>query len=225
MIGFLLVSVLLLTAYNVVAFAFGFERNMIYWVSYGFSTLAILLQTYITYLAFNSAETPKSKFYGFPILNVGLWYLIIQIIAGMGLMSMSSKISFGIALTSQVIIFVVAIMGIITSHSVREIITVQDNQLKEETETMKTLYNEAVKLTFKVTGTEFESDVQKIADEIKYSDPVSSMCTIALEKEMSNLILEIEHIILGKDSDDVKKSLSKFSQILEQRNSVCKLSK
>lgn len=225
MIRILLILILFLAAYNVVAFAFKFERNMVYWASYSFSMIAILLQTYIAYLAFNGAETSKSKFYGFPIINLGLWYLLIQMIAGFVFMTMSSEISLGIALAPQVIIFVVAMVGIITSYSIRETITAQDHQLEEETKAMKTLYNETVTLIFKTKGTEFENEVKKIADKIRYSDPISSLKTIELEKEINSLIVKIEKTLLDKDSDDIKTSLSKLSQIIEERNSACKTSK
>ena len=219
------VFVLFLIAYHVVVFAFAFEKNAVFWVSYGFSMIAILLQIYIAYLAFNKATTPRSKFYGFPIIHLGMLYFGIQMIVGLIFMTLSSNIQLGIALVSQVIIVVIAITGIITSDSIRETIQEQDNQLDEETKMMKTLYNEMITLICKAKGKEFEKNMQKIADEIRYSDPISSVSTSLLEKEMSNLILEIDNAISQKGSDDVKQLLITFLQMLEERNSVCKISK
>ena len=75
----ILILVLIAAAFNLIAFTVPFDREKVFWISYGFGMFAILFQAYV----FKSADavngTAKSRFYGFPIIRVGLCYLAVQI--------------------------------------------------------------------------------------------------------------------------------------------------
>ena len=71
---------ILLVVFSVIAFLLPFEKNGIFWISYVFGILAIVLQLYMLKVSFGKEKSVKSRFYGFPIAQIGVVYLAAQMI-------------------------------------------------------------------------------------------------------------------------------------------------
>ena len=65
---------------HLIAFAVPFARTTCFWVAYGFGVFAILFQLYIFKTSFAGNGDAKSRFYGFPIARLGIYYLVAQLI-------------------------------------------------------------------------------------------------------------------------------------------------
>ena len=71
---------ILLAVFCAVAFAVPFARTAVFWLGFGFGIFALLFQLYIFKMADANGDA-RSRFYGFPIVRVGVGYLVIQFIA------------------------------------------------------------------------------------------------------------------------------------------------
>ena len=67
--------------------------------------------------------------------------------------------------------------------------------------------------------------LQKLADEFRYSDPVSSEKTQELEEDMKVQLGDIQQALVEGDSDGAKKLCGKLMGSLAERNRVCSVSK
>ena len=76
----LVVIAIALVVFSVVAFAIPFAHTTAFWVAYGFGALAILFQLYIFKASHAGDGDAKSRFYGFPIARLGVYYLVAQLI-------------------------------------------------------------------------------------------------------------------------------------------------
>lgn len=74
---------IVLIAFNVVVLTLPFVMNGVFWVSYIFGMLAILLQLTVMKIAFKNGSSVKSKFYGFPIARIGAIYAITQLVVSL----------------------------------------------------------------------------------------------------------------------------------------------
>ena len=78
---YLAIIAILVVVYNVLVFLIPFphEDNATYWLGYAFGLVAILSQVYVGYLGLYKKENIKSMFYGFPIVKLGVFYLLAQL--------------------------------------------------------------------------------------------------------------------------------------------------
>jgi len=67
--------------------------------------------------------------------------------------------------------------------------------------------------------------LQKLADEFRYSDPVSSEKTQELEEDMKVQLGDIQQALVEGDFDGAKKLCGKLMGSLAERNRVCSVSK
>ena len=78
--GYLILGILFVLV-SVIAFAVPSEKNTAFWISYAFTLIAFAAQIVIWKSTLGRAESLKSKFLGFPIVHIGMVYLVVQVIA------------------------------------------------------------------------------------------------------------------------------------------------
>lgn len=66
---------------SVIAFAVPSAKTAAFGISYAFTVVAFAAQIVIWKSALGRAEPLKSKFLGFPIVHIGIVYLVVQVIA------------------------------------------------------------------------------------------------------------------------------------------------
>ena len=75
----ILVAVIILAIYNLIAFAVPFAHTAAFWISYGFTLVALVVAGGAVYHAVMKDPKIKSRFYGFPIARIGVIYGLIQV--------------------------------------------------------------------------------------------------------------------------------------------------
>lgn len=221
----IIVLALLLVVFSVVAFIIPFARTVTFWLAYGFGVLALLFQLYI----FRSAAAPngdaKSRFYGFPVARVGVIYLVVQLIASFIEMALAKILPAWVPLIVNLILLVAAVIGCITVETMRDEIVRQDVQLKKNVSNMRELQSLSASLVNQCADESLKPTLRKLADEFRYSDPVSSDNTLDLEADMRSQLGDIQQALIEGDAEGVKKLCGKLMGSLAERNRVCSISK
>ena len=75
------------------------------------------------------------------------------------------------------------------------------------------------------TGASYETPVKKLAEEFRFSDPVSGAHLAEAELELSALIDLLGQSIVDGDKESVETLCKKASLALAERNRLCKLGK
>ena len=88
--GYLILGIIF-AVFTVVAFVAPFTKSAVFWISYLFGLVALIFQIPLWNKALNG-ETLKSKFLGFPVLHIGVVYLIIQLIVSIIMMAILETI-------------------------------------------------------------------------------------------------------------------------------------
>ena len=213
----LAIPVIVLIAFSVISFAIPFRMNGLFWLSYLFGVLAIAVQIYVMNIAFRGTESVKSKFYGFPIAQIGIIYMAVQLILSLIFMALAAVAPIWIAVVLYVIVLAVAAIGFIGADTVRDEIERQEIKLENHTQTIRTLTARVSALAVS-TG---DPDIQKLAEEFRYSDPVSGPATKALEDRMYGIIAELESNNKGQTAILCRE----ISGVLAERNRICRLGK
>ena len=222
--GFL-VLVLIVAVFSIIAFAVPFAKTPVFWLSYTFGMIAILFQAYIFRISFSGDGDAKSRFYGFPIARVGVYYLVVQLIFSLAEIALASILPLWVAVIVNALLLALAVIGCVTTDAMRDEIIRQDMQLKKDVSRMRELQSLAASMLAQCTDEDIKQTVKKIADELRFSDPVSSEATAELEKEMKIQLSDIQQAVVEGDVKGARVLCDKMIGCLMERNRICLISK
>ena len=217
----LLVAVLVIGLFNLIAFVVPFEHTDVFWIGYGFAMGAFLVVAAAMYTAFGQEPTAKSRFYGFPIARIGAIYGIFQLAASLLCMVLAELLVWWIPVLLFAIAFVAAALGLIAAEAVVDEIRRQDNTQKANTTLMRALQT-------KVGQIAANSDcaaVKALAEEMRYSDPVSNPAVADAEADLAAAISNLQAAYVDGDKQALEELCRKATVLLAERNRLCKLTK
>ena len=221
----LVVLALLFVVYTLIVLAVPFAKGGMFWLTYLFTAVAFAVQAYVFKLSFEKEAGAKSKFYGFPIARVGVLYLAVQIVLGLVFMALAAVAPVWLALVLYLALLVAAAVGVIATDSIRDEVERQDAQLKKDVATMRALQSKAAALPARCEDAEAKSALEKLAEEFRYSDPVSAPALADLETDMAAIMEELSAAVTDGDNAAVLALCKKISATLAERNRLCKLNK
>ncbi len=204
--------------FNVIAFAVPTAKTATFWVAYAFSVVAFASQIAIWKFAFKGADTLKSKFLGIPLIAVGISYLIVQVIAFAGFMALPLTASW-IALVVCALILGISAICLIGTETGREEI----NRVEEKVE-KKVFYIQSLQVDIEMLASaERDADTKegltKLAEKIRFSDPMSNEALADLEAEISAKIKEL------KTAENKAEIITVLDSLITERNKKAKLLK
>lgn len=202
-----------------------FSKNMVFWIAYFFSVIAILMQVNTLHEMMKSRALIKDRMYDFPVLRISVLYLALQITSGLLLMGFSTKIPVFAAALIEVVILAAAVMGFFAARSARAEALRQDDRLEEELIKMKELQSRVALLISQCEETQIREILHKLAEEVRYSNPLSREITEEIEEEISVLFTEIEAAALDEDVENTFGLYERMTGLLRERDRICKYGK
>lgn len=209
----------------VVSFVAPFPKTSVFWVGYIFAVIAIAFQIYVFKISFSGADSVKSKFYGFPIAMVGMTYLFAQLIASIIEMILAAILPVWVAVIVNILLLGFVLVGCIATEAMRDEIIRQDVVLKKDVSNMRNLQSMSASLVGLCQDADLKKELQALADDFKYSDPVSSEQTLTLEADLDTQMNEIQKSLIDGDFESVKALCNRILGCLAERNRVCRLGK
>ncbi len=220
-----IVVVILYVVYNVLALVIPFNHTTSFWLAYIFGSIAILVQLPLLYFAFCKENSPKSRFYGFPIAQVGNFYLITQVVLSFLTMIIGNVLPVWLIVVVYIVLLGGAAIGFIGVDAMRDEVERQEQTVAKSTDTMRSLQSSASALAGLCTDTSLSKQLEKLAEELKYSDPVTNVQTISAEKELTTILQELKDALTNSDTDKLEGLCKKARLVLEERNRICKANK
>lgn len=211
----------LLVLYTLVAFLIPFVHTATFWVSFVFTLVAFGVVAASIYIAFVKNPNAKSRFYGFPVAKIGAIYGLVQLIAGLIFMALSQWVPIWAAILVYAIALGAAVIGLISADAVVSEIHVQDAKLKKDVSLMRSLQSKVNQLAAQSENTA----IKNLAEEFRYSDPVSNDSIADAEADLVAVVDELQAAVVEGDNAVVAKLCRKTSELLAERNRLCKLSK
>ena len=221
----MIAAAVLLVMYLLLAFVIPFERTSVFWISFVFTIVAFGVAGLSVYMAFIRKEDTKSKFYGFPIARIGVIYAVAQLIAGFLFMAIGIWVPGWVAVVLFALALGAAAIGLVAADAVVEEITTQDDKLKKDVSVMRALQSRVNQMAGQCASPEAAAAVKKLAEEFRYSDPVSSESLIAVEQDLSAAIGNLQSAVVDGDEASVLRLCRSTAAILAERNRLCKLNK
>lgn len=220
-----LTVVLLLGVLNLIAFVVPFARTPVFWLAYAFTSAAIVAQLPLSLYAFSRKGGARNSLYGFPIARLATLYLLAQSIIGLLNMALGAWIPFWVALVIEVVMLVLAVIGCMATTAIRDEIQRQDVALQRDVSVMRELQSRTGALVGQAQGSNVQELLRKLADDFRFSDPVSSAVTASLESDLRANMDDLERALNDGDADGVLELCRRTTSLLAERNRLCKLNK
>ena len=215
----------LLILYILIAFLIPFAKTATFWVSFVFTLIAFCVVAASIYIAFVKNPDAKSRFYGFPIARIGIIYGIAQLVAGLLLMALGKWVPVWLAVLMYAIMLGAAVIGLISADAVAEQIHAQDAKLKKDVAAMRAIQSKLSVLPGQCEDPVTAKCLTQLAEEIRFSDPVSSEATQETEADLNALTDELQKAVLEHDTAAAQNLCKRCQAVLMERNRLCKLEK
>lgn len=215
--GYLILGVLFVLV-SVIAFAVPLAKNTAFWISYAFTVIAFAAQIIIWKSAFGRTEALKSKFLGFPVVHIGIVYLVVQIIALAVFLFIPTLPIWGAVVACAVIAGASAVCMIASDVGRSEIERVS-SKVQKKTFFIKQLQTEVELQADAETDIATKSALTQLAEKIRYSDPVSNEQIADIEDRITAKVAEL------KKAADKTNCIVELNSLFDERSRKCKLLK
>ena len=224
-----IVLIIIAVIFTLVTLILPFNKNVVFWTSWLFGILAVGACAFALKSAFRGGvyggEGARSKFYGFPIAKIGLIYMVAQLVLSLIFMAIGSMLPLYIPVVVSLILLGMTAIGMIGADAVRDEVERQDIRLTTDTKCMQNLRSIVYPLAEQCSDSEASSALQKLADDFRYSDPVSSESTSDIENDLTAQMSELQAAVIEGNARDIKELCGKIGIMLTERNRLCKLGK
>lgn len=187
------VLAILFALFNVIAFAIPTEKTATFWIAYAFSVIAFVSQIGIWKFAFKGADTLKSKFLGIPLISVGTRYLVVQVVAFAAFMAFPLLPTWIPVVVCSVILGISAIC-LIGTETGREEINHVEEKAEKKVFYIKSLHVDVELLAESESDPEIQAELIKLADKIRFSDPMSNDALTEIEAEILGKVKELKTV-------------------------------
>ena len=204
--------------FNVIAFAVPTVKTATFWIAYVFTSIAFASQIAIWKFAFKGADTLKSKFLGIPLISVGITYWIVQIIAFAVFMALPLTASW-IAIMVCALILGISAICLIGTETGREEINRVEEKVEKKVFYIKSLQVDVEILASAERDTDTKAALTKLAEKIRFSDPMSNEVLADLEAEISAKVGEL------KTAENKAEIITVLDSLITERNKKAKLLK
>lgn len=215
--GYVILGILFVLV-SVVAFAVPSAKTAAFWISYAFTVIAFAAQIAIWKAGLGRTESLKSKFLGFPVVHIGIVYLVIQSITLAAFLFIPTLPIWSAVVACASITGVFAVC-LITSDVGRSEIERVSAKVQEKTFFIKQVQTEIELLADAETDIATKSALTQLAEKIRYSDPMSNEQIADIEDRITEKIAEL------KISTDKAKIINELNSLLDERNRKIKISK
>jgi len=220
-----IIAILIVIAvYNVVLFVLMDNRNQMFWISYVFTMIALVLPLLVFISQMNKDITPKKTFLGLSLLMTIPVYIIIQVIVGAIFMFLPEDLN-KISVIVQVIILAVFALLFISSLIVKDHAETFDEKVAEKRIYIQSLVVDVQGMKDRANDALLKKNLSALEDAFKYSDPMSHESLAPLENKIASLTAELDAMIVSGDQDAAQAKIKEIEQALTERNRKTKLLK
>ena len=215
--GYFILGILFILV-GVIAFAVPTAKTAAFWISYAFTVIAFAAPIIIWKAALGRSESLKSKFLGLPVLHIGIVYLVVQVVALIVFLSIPTLPIWSAVVACAVIAGVSAVCMIASDVGRSEIERVSA-KVQEKTFYIRELQADVEMLEEQEQNPEIKISLTKLAEKIRYSDPMSNIALADLEDRIR------EKVTALRTADHKLEIIAELDLLLAERNRKAKILK
>ncbi|MBR2289624.1 MAG: hypothetical protein IJ867_03215 [Clostridia bacterium] len=218
--------VIIFVIYTVITFIiWGDDKETGFWIGWVFALLATGITTAMPYLMVKNGKEVKSILDGFSVHFVTLCYFAAALVVGLICMILNDN-----AVVVQVILELLLNAAyaffMIASFMGKNIISGIEEEQKEKVYFVKSIAADLGLVVGKVQDPDLKKKLEKVAEIVRYSDPMSNASLTSLETSISVKVEELKDAVAdGKSKEEIGAIIDRIEDKFLERNEKCKLLK
>jgi hypothetical protein len=214
--GYVILGILVALV-SIISFAVPTAKTATFWVAYVFTAAAFAAQIIIWRTALGK-EALKSKFIGFPVVHIGIVYAVIQVIAFAVFMFVPTLPAWSAIVVCSVIAGISAVC-MISADAGRDEIERVEAKVQKKVFYIRELQTDVELIAATETDADTKAELTRLAEKIRFSDPMSNEQLTDLENKISAKVLEL------KTAANKVEIITELTLLLDERNKKCKILK
>ncbi len=215
--SYVAIWVIILAVFNVIAFLIPKEYSENFWVSYAFIALAFIAQLGTAFFAFKQ-ENLNKFFLNVSTINISYITLVCVVVFGIVCIAIPNFPAVVIAILNLLII-AICVVTIIKAKTGADIVSTIDDKVKSKVNFIRALQADVELLAESEKDEKVKALLKKLAEEIRFSDPMSNEELNALETEIQSKVSDIKY------ADDKLQLIEDILFTLAERDKKCKVLK
>ena len=212
----------LLVLFNVIAFGsvgwtFSDKYTPSFWMGYVFITIAFVGQLICAHVALKETNIKKT-FYKLSLITTSYTGLVLSFVFG-GLCMFFSWLPYWVGIIPCAIVLAANIIAVIKASAAVEIVSAVDEKVKAKTQFIKSLRVDVELLANNEADSAVKAELQKLAEKVRFSDPMSCPELSAIENEIADKTNAL------KTAADKLAVIAEIDALLTERNAKTKILK
>lgn len=201
-----------------------FPKSASSWLALFFLLVSFAGSLYTMKLAFGKGDKLLSKIYGVPVFRVSVYHVAAQAIFSFAICVIASfiRVPYWITLLVSVILLGAAAIGVILTDNARDIIEDTENKDARDTKKVTLFKIDIAGIVDRCKDETAKKELEKLSEAFRYSDPVSGEATKEFEDKITEELEELKKEVAENDVEDIIEKANEISNLLAERNRVCK---
>lgn len=217
-----LIYLIIFAIFNLLVFIIFKNRNGVFWLSYGFMTVSILVQIFCSFTSLKSRDV-EATFFGIPLFSLSLYYFFAAMFVGLVFMIFQSA-PMALALVLQILVLAIFAIVMILSVMGRDTVQAQNDVIKENVTSMRVQYVKVEALMNSAEDPALKSALKNLWETVRYSDPMTNDAVADLDMEIKGAMNELR-ILCEDDAAEAVKCCKRIERLFMERNSLLKATK
>ena len=211
--------------YNVILFVIAKfdDHGAPFWMSYAFINVAFFSLVINAFLLKSRNVTLSDFIFGFPILKNCFIYLGVEFFLSTLFMLLdAADISWVLTFVVQFLALGFHLVLVISSYIAHDTIKDVQTKVKDASNYIRLLQVDVEMVAQKCVHPEAKAAFARLAEDVRYSDPMSNACLFELEKEINLTIANADFAVNQRDYSSALVLCNRAKMLLMERNQKCK---
>ena len=222
---YLIIWAICLALFNIIVFVVPNENREAdnFWIGYALITASLVGNLICSYIALDTKSNSK-VFYNIPLITISIAGIAISSVAGAIFMAVPDIETWVGVIVSFIILAVVAITSL-TAKSTADIVGDIDDKIKTQTSFIRSITLDAEMLMTSAQNPEIKTEIKKVYEAFRFSDPMSSDALVDVEGRIQNQFNLLQEVTITEDTDRVSQVAKDLLSLIDYRNKKCKITK
>ncbi|MFI3141610.1 MAG: hypothetical protein R3Y27_04790 [Clostridia bacterium] len=223
-LSFSIVYAAIFAIYNIIVLMMFSEKNDIFWTSYAFMCVAFLVNVGISLYSFKALDV-EAIFMGIPLLSLTIFYFFGELFISLAFMIFKSFASIQLTIAVQTIFMLIFIIASTVAIMSREVVSGVAKDYDTKSKSIKLLSVEVKLLEEQCLDKELKTELHKVTESIRYSDPMTNAAVADLDTIIVGKISELKLHCNSNNKNEALQSCYQLSSYLSERKQKLMLSK
>lgn len=215
---------ILFIVYNLFVFVLCKPQTSAFWISYVFMLIAFACQVATMFISVKTLDV-ETMFFGIPLLQLSVFYFFAELFASAVFMLFQNFLGYKIPLLIQVALLALFAIAAVMAISGRDAAKESKDNIQHKVAALKGMGVDVEMLASSEKDPELRSRLNRLAESIRYSDPMSTPAIEDVEMRIRMTINELRVQCEQKDKSAALDAIARLDQMIVERNKKLMLSK